>query len=215
MTDYIRRLLGEQERILLVTRQHSFVLISSIVLEVFLILLLGGGFGFLAAAVNPLFALGLILMLVPLITMVRDILVWTNRQYIVTNRRVIQISGILDKTVTDSSLEKVNDVKMVQSFWGRMFNYGDIQILTASELGANLFRRIGDPVRFKTAMLNAKEEMAQDRDDVPVRRTTQPAVSTGRDDIPVLIMQLDALRQRGVLTEEEFQRKKTELLEKM
>ena len=215
MTDYIRRLLGEQERILLVTRQHSFVLISSIVLEVFLILLLGGGFGFLAAAVNPLFALGLILMLVPLITMVRDILVWTNRQYIVTNRRVIQISGILDKTVTDSSLEKVNDVKMVQSFWGRMFNYGDIQILTASELGANLFRRIGDPLRFKTAMLNAKEEMAQDRDDVPVRRTTQPAVSTGRDDIPGLIMQLDALRQRGVLTEEEFQRKKTELLEKM
>ena len=93
MSDYIRRLLGEQEKILLVTRQHAFVLISSIVLEIFLILGLGGGLGYLAAVFHPLFALGLILIVVPLVTMVRDILVWTNRQYIVTTRRVIQKIG--------------------------------------------------------------------------------------------------------------------------
>jgi uncharacterized membrane protein YdbT with pleckstrin-like domain len=215
MSDYIRRLLGDQEKILLITRQHAFVLISSIVLEVLLILGLGAGLGYLTAVIHPLFALGLILILVPLVTMVRDVLIWSNRQYIVTTRRVIQISGIFNKTVTDSSLEKVNDVKMVQSFWGRLFNYGDIQILTASEMGANLFRRIGDPIRFKTAMLNAKEEMAHDRDDVPVRRTAQTPRSVGREDIAGLIEQLDVLRQRGVLTEEEFQRKKAELLEKM
>ena len=38
---------------------------------------------------------------------------------------------------------KVNDVKMEQSFLGRLLGYGDIEILTASELGVNLFRRIG------------------------------------------------------------------------
>ena len=31
------------------------------------------------------------------------------------------ISGVLGKDVVDSSLEKVNDVKMSQSFFGRMF----------------------------------------------------------------------------------------------
>jgi hypothetical protein len=40
----------------------------------------------------------------------------------------------------------VNDVKLSQSFWGRLFDYGDIEILTASEVGANVFRSIGDPI---------------------------------------------------------------------
>jgi uncharacterized membrane protein YdbT with pleckstrin-like domain len=42
---------------------------------------------------------------------------WKNHQYIITNRRVIQINGIVNKNVTDSSLEKVNDVHMTQSFF--------------------------------------------------------------------------------------------------
>ena len=98
-------------------------------------------------------------MLVPLVGILNDIMVWRNKAYIVTNRRVIQISGVFNKDVVDSSLEKVNDVKMSQSFLGRMFEYGDIEILTASELGVNLFHQIAEPVEFKTAMLNAKEKL--------------------------------------------------------
>ena len=43
--------------------------------------------------VYPMAIFGFILVLVPLIGMVRDFLIWQNREYIVTNRRVIQISG--------------------------------------------------------------------------------------------------------------------------
>jgi hypothetical protein len=43
--------------------------------------------------------------------LLRDDIIWTSRQYIVTDWRVIQISGVFSKEVTDSSLEKVNDVK--------------------------------------------------------------------------------------------------------
>jgi uncharacterized membrane protein YdbT with pleckstrin-like domain len=119
---------------------------------------------------------------------------------------VIQVSGIFSKEVVDSSLEKVNDVKMSQSFFGRMFGYGDIEILTASELGANLFKRIGNPVKFKTTMLNAKEELGFGE------------VATGHHnegDIPALIAELGDLRKQGIISEEEFQRKKAELLAKM
>jgi hypothetical protein len=147
-----------------------------------------------------------LLILIPLLSMLRDILVWSNCQYIVTNRRVIQISGVVNKNVVDSSLEKVNDVKMTQSFFGRLFDYGDIEIMTASELGVNLFKRIGDPVKFKTAMLNAKENMGFDESGPHAR----PA-----EDIPTLIAKLDELRQKGILTEAEFQNKKKELLAKM
>jgi uncharacterized membrane protein YdbT with pleckstrin-like domain len=198
--------MGQNERILLVTRQHWFVLFSTIFLELILILILVAGVIAATTFVSPLAAFGFILVLVPLFGMVRDILIWYNRQYIVTNRRVMQISGVINKNVVDSSLEKVNDVKMSQSFFGRLFDYGDIEILTASELGVNVFKRIGDPVKFKTAMLNAKEKLGFDEDQVHLKQS---------DDIPSLIARLDELRKQGIVSEEEFQKKKAELLAKM
>jgi uncharacterized membrane protein YdbT with pleckstrin-like domain len=155
----------------------------------------------------PVAPLGFFLVLVPLFGMLRDFLVWYNRQYIVTNRRVIQTAGVFSKDVVDSSLEKVNDVKMSQSFWGRLFDYGDVEILTASEVGANVFRSIGEPIKFKTAMLNAKERLGFEGE-----MGVQAHVTT---DIPSLIARLDDLRQKGVISEAEFQQKKTDLLAKM
>jgi len=166
---YVNSLLGESERILLVSRQHWFVLFASILTEIIIMIIILAIF---TAAVfySPFAAIGFSLLVFPLVSMILDILKWYNRLYIVSNRRVIQVNGIINKNVIDSSLEKVNDVKMTQSFFGRIFDYGDIEILTASELGANLFRRIGDPVHFKTAMLNAKEGM----DITRMVKTTRP-----------------------------------------
>ncbi len=202
---YIQRMLAEKEEILLMTRQHWFVLASAITLEiVFIIVILAAGITAAVLLANPLIAISLVLLVLPGITMTHDIMVWANRQYMVTNRRVIQISGVINKSVIDSSLEKVNDVKMTQSFFGRIFDYGDVEILTASELGVNLFKRLGDPVHFKTAMLNAKEQL--ERGVVEKERELT---------IPELIAQLDQLRQKGILTDEEFLTKKTALLAKI
>ena len=122
---------------------------------------------------------------------------------------MIQLSGIFNKQVIDSSLEKVNDVKLGQSALGRIFNYGDVEILTASELGVNLFKRIENPVTFKTAMLNAKARLESGGEhwNVPLPAT--------KDNVPALLAQLDTLRQQGVLTDAEFQQKKSELLTKL
>ena len=160
-----------------------------------------------AAVSFPPAAFGYLLVLLPLLSMLHDVMVWKNRQYIVTNRRVIQFSGIFNKSVVDSSLEKVNDVKLTQTFFGRIFDFGDVEIMTASELGVNLFKRIGDPVNFKTAMLNAKEKLGYEGSNGP----HIPRVDT----IPAQIAELDALRKQGILTEAEFRAKKSELLAKM
>jgi uncharacterized membrane protein YdbT with pleckstrin-like domain len=209
---YLDSLLGEHEKIQVVARQHWFILVSSIFLEIFTILVI------LAAIVTsvillPHFALfavviGFVVLLIPIVSMMRDILIYTHHEYIITNLRVIQLSGILNKQVIDSSLEKVNDVKLAQSALGRIFNFGDVEILTASELGVNLFRRIENPVQFKTAMLNAKARLdSGQRGDVPA-----PDAS---ENVPALLAQLDALRQKGVLTDDEFQQKKAKLLAKI
>src|SRR5688572_30475161 len=118
--NYLDEMLGKNERILLITRQHWFILFSNIALEILLIILLiGGTIALTAMTANPLLSIGFVLVLVPLAGMVRDFLIWYNRQYVVTNRRLIQITGVFSKDVRDSSLEKVNDVKMNQSFLGR------------------------------------------------------------------------------------------------
>jgi uncharacterized membrane protein YdbT with pleckstrin-like domain len=210
MTGYIESLLGEREKIILTARQHWFILLSVIAFEIVIILIIIA-LTIIAGTYLPEFALfigaaGTILLLLPLATMSRDILDWMNRQYIVSNRRVIQISGILNKNVTDSSLEKVTDVKMEQSAFGRLFDYGDIEILTASEFGANLFRRIEEPIRFKTSMLDAKESLTQGEG--------EGGAGFG-DEIFRLIASLDQLRGMGILSEEEFTQKKNELLSRM
>jgi uncharacterized membrane protein YdbT with pleckstrin-like domain len=92
------------------------------------------------------FVVGFGLLLIPIVSMIHDVLIYTHHEYVITNRQVIKISCILNKQVIDSSLEKVNDVKMTQSALGPIFNYGDVEILTASELGVNLFKRIENPV---------------------------------------------------------------------
>lgn len=209
-TGYLKQLLADREQVVYMTRQHWTVLAGEIVSETVLSIALI----VLVTLVLTLYtttawvALGYLLLVFPLISLTRDVLIWSNRQYIVTNRRVIQVAGVLQKDVTDSSLEKVNDVKMSQTALGRMLDYGDVEILTASELGVNAFKQIGQPIRFKTAMLNAKAALERNGD-------SRPRPAAGSPSIPEILGQLGELRQLGVLTEAEFQQKKAELMKKL
>jgi uncharacterized membrane protein YdbT with pleckstrin-like domain len=200
---YLNSLLGEKEKIILEARQHWLVLLGEIASELLLslaIIVLVVGL----AIFFPLALLGLVILLAPAASLTRDVLIWSNRKYIITNRRVIQLSGVLSKDVADSSLEKVNDVKLDQSFFGRIFGYGDIEVLTASELGVNKIRRIANPIQYKIALVNAKAQL----------EGVAGGPASGSD-VPALLSQLDALRQKGVITDAEFQEKKAKLMAKI
>jgi hypothetical protein len=216
---YLETLMGEREKILVIARQHWFILARNILLEIItlvaVIVLIVLALSLLPVNISPIVSIaGALVFLLALATMARDILNWTNREFIITNHRVMQVSGVFNKTLIDSSLDKVNDVKMVQTALGRLFGYGDIEILTASELGVNLFRQIENPIRFKTAMLNARQAQ-EDRYPRPNSIPMDPGIAGGAGNIPELIAELENLRQRGVLTEAEFQAKKAQLLAKL
>ncbi len=93
--------------------------------------------------------------------------IWTalryiNQEYVLTNRRVIQVEGVLNRNSTDSSLEKINDAVLSQSVFGRMFDFGDLTVLTASESGIDKMKMLRKPIVFKKAMLDAKHEFEVD-----------------------------------------------------
>lgn len=206
---YLNKIMGEMEEILLVIRQHWFVLVKAIFIEGILMVFLSA----LIIVIRIFFyqsdwvLLSLILLLPPFIKMVWDIIVWANRKYIITSRRVIHVSGVINKNVVDSSLEKVNDVRMTQTFFGRIFGFGDIEIMTASELGVNKYTFLGNPVRFKTTMLNAKEKMEYDGDGP--RAHGMPAQAA---DPTAQLARLAELRKSGAITEEEFQKLKAKIV---
>jgi uncharacterized membrane protein YdbT with pleckstrin-like domain len=203
--NYLEQLLSDKEEPVMITRQHVLFLLIQISPElgsIFLIMILVSAA--LIGGINPLVAFGYVLLVLPIISLIRDLLIWLNQKFVVTNRRVIHMSGVISKNITDSSLEKVNDVKMVQSALGRIFDYGDIEILTASELGVNRFTHIAKPIQLKTAMLNAKARLDKGLED-----------SESVMDVPTLIARLDKLHKQGILTEEEFNSKKAELLEEI
>jgi uncharacterized membrane protein YdbT with pleckstrin-like domain len=207
---YLESLLAEDERILLSTRQHGFVLFEKIFFDLVILLVLIIGATISLSFVGLLGVIGYVFAIIPLIDMFRHVFDWRSRQFVITNRRVIQISGIINKDVTDSSLEKVNDVKLSQSFWGRLFGYGDVEILTASELGTNQFHFIGEPVTFKKIMMDSKNRLSGDSGE-----GLQFKNVIKEQTIPDLIAELDELRIKGIVTQEEFQVKKKELLSRM
>jgi hypothetical protein len=169
----------------------------------------------------------IVVAIVPAVELIRILLDWLNERYIITNRRVMEVRGTINKNVRDSALEKVNDVELNQSIVGRVLGYGTVQIITGSDIGVNEFHRISNPVRFKREMLNAKENYQRTGPDYDDETVASRAVSaTGKaakaedadpskGDIPELIAELDELRQKGIISEEEFQAKKTELLARL
>jgi hypothetical protein len=225
---YLDSMLGKGEEVVFSTRQHWFVLLRNIFVEGVAILAILILFGVLTAYLNGLSQADptvksivpflLLLIILPFISLLVDFFQWYNRKFVVTNWRVIQLSGVINKDVIDSSLEKVNDVKLRQSFFGRIFNYGTVEILTASELAVNKFRMIGGPIYFKTTIINAKETLEREgsqRIYSPEPKIVSAPPPPAESNISSTLKQMEDLRKQGVLTDEEFKKIKETLISKL
>jgi len=205
---YIQKLLGQDEQILFETRRHLFVLFGQMFKEFLILIVLIAGWIVIHGKQDPSFywvelALAIIAVMV-LLSMVVDFVRWNSESFYVTNRRVIHSSGMMSKKVLDSSLSKINDVIMEQSFLGRMLNYGTIRILTASDEVINRVDRISRPVEFKKAMLTAKSQME------PITATPHSVASSPTQ----LLEELTQLKQKNLISEEEYNEKRKEILKR-
>jgi hypothetical protein len=165
---YLDNVLATGETVLRKEHQHPFVLVANAVyaflawvvavLVLWLVANLGtdGVAGFIRTVGG--YAV-LILVIGGLVWFFWQILVWQNEEYVVTSRRVLQTGGVLNKEVVDSSLEKINDAVLRVSVFGRLFGFGDLEILTASEAGISKLRMLREPDDFKRTMLDAKHDL--------------------------------------------------------
>jgi hypothetical protein len=204
---YLDDLLGEDESVRIIAHRHILFLVLHTTLYVIGAVVLWA-LAIVAWQVAPRFErlIALVLLvvsLVPLAIAIYRFLVWKLEQYIVTNYRILQVEGILNKRTFDSSLNKVNDVLMTQSVFGRLFGYGNIEIITGSEIGVNKLTGIADPFTFKRGLLDAKMDI--DGFDTPRR-----FAGNGGDNSRLLAA-LAELRDSEVISVDEYNQRKRQL----
>jgi len=160
-----------------------------------------------------------VLLLAGFVWMAIVYLTWRSEEYIITNRRVLKVEGLLDKKSGDSSLDKINDAVLRQGLLARMLNYGDLDILTANEEAIDRYQMLAHVVDFKKAMLNAKNNLEDGYRGS--QSTGRPAASSAgapvarsssSDDVAATLAKLADLRDKGAITPADYEAKKAELL---
>ena len=66
----------------------------------------------------------------------------------VTNRRVVRKVGIVSRETTELRLASIETVDLRQTFWGRVFGYGNVEITGRGET-AMILDRIAHPIDVK------------------------------------------------------------------
>jgi uncharacterized membrane protein YdbT with pleckstrin-like domain len=143
---------------------------------------------------------------------------WTSENFVVTSERVIHRSGVIAKRGIEIPLDRVNTVFFNQSLFERVLGAGDLGVESAGEGGQQTFEAVRRPNLVQQEIYRAMEagERQQFRS---MGEATAAALAGGAAQtpptIPQQIEQLDVLRRQGAITEDEFETKKRELLDRM
>lgn len=198
--------LKSNEKVVLLTQQHWFVL----VLPVFLFLS-GSVIGILIGTY------GYLIPVASLIYFVYRFYLRKNNLWAVTNLRIIDEYGVFSHNSKESPLDKINNVSYQQSLTGRIFGFGNVQIQTAAEMGATTYEFVQRPKKLKDTITQMQEEFKKDIIFQQAKELsnaiTNNSPSKSNADISTELEKLYNLKQKGILTEEEYNSRKKKLLE--
>lgn len=132
---------------------------------------------------------------------------WATTNFVVTTDRLIHRTGVVSKHGREIPLERLNDISFNRSLIQRLVGSGDLLIESAGERGQQSFSNFSHPERIQNE-IHHQIELAQQRDAdrMAGRRELSPLEQ---------IEKLDELRQRGVISQAEFDVKKAKLLDRL
>jgi membrane protein YdbS with pleckstrin-like domain len=135
----------------------------------------------------------------------RSFIDWATSHFVVTSDRLIHREGLISKSSMEIPLEAINDVRFNQRIIERMVGAGDLLIESAGERGQEVFSNIRDPEFVQKTIYELGE-----------RNRAQNAgglrPGPGAPSMTTELQRLGDLRDRGVLTEQEFQEQKARIL---
>lgn len=213
---YPRRLLNEGEEIALDLKPHWWFfanhIFTGVPLLVLFLLITGATAG---DAQRNLLWMWLVVAVLWGIWLGIKYLDWYFTHFVVTDQRVIFRTGVLSKKGVEIPLERINNINFSQRVWERIIGAGDLAIESAGRDGQSKFSDVRHPDGVQQEIYRQAEanerRRAQWRSDGPVAATPSAAPPS----VVEQIEQLASLRDRGLITPEEFETKKAQLLERM
>ena len=133
-------ILQEDEIVLLLTKPSLFFIFYTSFFFLAVTLVLGA----LAAQSLPLLTatglsssvVGLVIVLVCLGRLMWALLVWTSHVYMLTNRRIVTIKGVINVNMFQAPLRKIQNTVLYRPLGQRIFSTGTIGFSTAASAGA-------------------------------------------------------------------------------
>ena len=110
------------------------------------------------------------------------------------------------------------NISYSQKLWERMLGTGDLVIESAGENGHQPFTDVRDPVGVQNILYRQMEiasDGTQSRNDGMSNPQMHHEGDGSGESIPDQISKLGELRDKGVLTDQEFEQKKRQLLDRM
>jgi uncharacterized membrane protein YdbT with pleckstrin-like domain len=199
-----RKLLNDDEDIVLDLHPHWWYLAGAVV-AVVASSVLGV---YLGRTDNSILGIaGLVIIAVALVWLLVRYLKWRSTNFVLTTDRLIHRSGVLAKHGREIPLERINDLTVNQSIFERIIRAGDVMIESGGERGQSLLSDLPNPFRVQNAIY-AEIERAQ-------ARSADRTAGHRELSVPEQIEKLDELRQRGLISNAEFDAKKAQLLDRM
>ena len=199
-----RRLLNDYETIVLDLHPHWWYFGSSastLLGSMFLTLMLKAQMpsGFFQDAVGYL---GMAAIIVSVAWVLVQLIKWRTTYFVVTSHRLIYRQGVVSRDGVEIPLERVNNVNFGQSVLERMLGVGDLLIESGGKDGQQTFTDIAQPERVQNIIHST----------IQSRGGSRSEATPGSMSIAGELERLEALRDRGSITDDEFLEQKRRLL---
>lgn len=165
MASYIEQSLAPGEKIVALFRLHWlvwlrmwFVLALGAIIAIAILWLGGSGFG--GASFSGTWWIALVVAVVAVVIALYQWLTLRTIEQGVTNHRVIRKTGVVSRQSTELRLASIETVDLRQSFWGRIFRFGNVEITGRGET-AMFLERLADPIGVKRAIETAYSGYAE------------------------------------------------------
>jgi uncharacterized membrane protein YdbT with pleckstrin-like domain len=202
---YPERLLTDDEEIVRQFRPHWKVLLPALAWAMLLAALVGVVFAAVDATAGGI-AAG-VAGLLWLVIAGRAVLAYWFTNYVLTTERIIVRRGMIARSGTEIPLENINNVLFSQTVLERLLGYGDVLLESAGSQGQSRLEDIPDPESFQSQVYRVREARS-----LAFRYGPGPSTEAAGDVVSQLERLAD-LRERGHLSDDEFEVKKRRLLE--
>jgi uncharacterized membrane protein YdbT with pleckstrin-like domain len=215
-----RRLLIEGEELVLDLRPHWIALVWPSIVTILLIVAYGFALSYAPddGAGRSVIVWGALILALGVFFWfaLRPFIAWATSNFAVTTDRVIHREGFIAKRSMEIPLEAINDVRFQQGILERVVGAGDLIIQSASEFGRNVFANIRNPEHVQRTIYQQgernKERMYQGRTTPPAPAAPSAPPAPAAPSVTTELQRLADLRDKGVLTEAEFQNQKKKIL---